>query len=327
MKNCLVIGAGGIGLRHINILKTLKYKVYLYELNNLISNKLKKDNYIDEIFNNFNNINSFNFKFSIICSPSQTHLEYCKILTKHKIPFLCEKPFSNSLSGLDKFNLVLKKSNIKSCVGYPRRSSKGVMRIKNILDSGKFGNLRIIKSNFSQDFRKYRPDYKNTYYSKINYGGGAIFDALTHHIDLLIFFAGKIKSVSSLSKNLVFSGVEGEDFSLNHFIFKNGVIGDVHCNQFQKPNYDKIEFICSEANISFDRISNVIKIKKNDSGNFQEIQLDDNWDEIFKMQTINFIDNNMNSQTSIDEAIHNVQVCEAIRKSSKLNKHIIINEN
>ena len=45
------------------------------------------------------------------------------------------------------------------------------------------------------------------------------------------------------------------------------------------------------------------------------------------MQTINFIENNMNSQTSIDEAIHNVQVCEAIRKSSKLNKHIIINEN
>ena len=80
----------------------------------------------------------------------------------------------------------------------------------------KFGNLRIIKSNFSQDFRKYRPDYKNTYYSKINYGGGAIFDALTHHIDLLIFFAGKIKSVSSLSKNLVFSGVEGEDFSINY---------------------------------------------------------------------------------------------------------------
>ena len=269
MKNCLVIGGGGIGRRHINILKSLDYKVYLYELNKVLSNKLIKENYIDEILNNFNNIDSFSFKFSIICSPSKTHLEYCKILTKHKIPFLCEKPFSNNLSGLDNFNSVLKKSNIKSCVGYPRRSSKGVMKIKNILDSGELGNLRMIKSNFSQDFRKYRPDYKSTYYSKINLGGGAIFDALTHHIDLLIFFAGEIRSVSSLSKNLVFSGVEGEDFSLNHFIFKNGVIGDVHCNQFQKPNYDKIELICSKANISFNRISNVIKIKKNDSGNFE----------------------------------------------------------
>ena len=330
MKNCLVIGGGGIGRRHINILKSLDYKVYLYELNNVLSNKLIKENYIDEILNNFNNIDSFSFKFSIICSPSQTHLEYCKILTKHKIPFLCEKPFSNNLSGLDNFNSVLKKSNIKSCVGYPRRSSKGVMKIKNILDSGELGNLRMIKSNFSQDFRKYRPDYKSTYYSKINLGGGAIFDALTHHIDLLIFFAGEIRSVSSLSKNLVFSGVEGEDFSLNHFIFKNGVIGDVHCNQFQKPNYDKIELICSKANISFNRISNVIKIKKNDSGNFQEIQFDDDWDEIFKMQTINFIDfieNNMNLKTSVEEAIHNVRICEAIRESSNFNKQIIINEN
>tara|TARA_B100001063_G_scaffold242163_1_gene270325 strand:+ start:18 stop:1001 length:984 start_codon:yes stop_codon:yes gene_type:complete len=327
MKNCLVIGAGGIGLRHIKILKFLNYKIFLYELNNVISVKLKKVNYIDVILNNLNNINSFNFEFSVICSPSQTHLEYCKILIKHNIPFLCEKPFSNTLVGLDKFNLVLKKSKVKSCVGYPRRSSKGVIRIKDILDSRKFGNLRIIKSNFSQDFRKYRPDYKNTYYSKINSGGGAIFDALTHHIDLLIFFAGKIKSVSSISKNLVFSGVEGEDFSLNHFIFENGVIGDVHCNQFQKPNYDKIEFICSKANISFDRISNVIKIKKDDSGNFEEIQFDDDWDEIFKMQTINFIENNINFQTSVDEAIHNVQVCQAIRESSKLNKSISINEN
>lgn len=330
MKNCLVIGGGGIGRRHINILKKLNYKIYLFETNKTLSDELLKNNTIDEIIINFINLNDFNFKFSVICSPSYTHLKYCKILTQNNIPFLCEKPLSNNLIGLREFSSFLKKTNVKSCIGYPRRSSKGVMKIKNILDSGELGSLRMIKSNFSQDFRKYRPDYKSTYYSKINLGGGAIFDALTHHIDLLIFFAGEIRCVSSLSKNLVFSGVEGEDFSLNHFIFKNGVIGDVHCNQFQKPNYDKIELICSMANISFDRISNVIKIKKNDSGNYEEIQFDDDWDEIFKMQTLNFIDsldNNKDFKTSFEESIHNIEVCKAIRESSKLNKHIIINEN
>ena len=330
MKNCLVIGGGGIGRRHIDILRKLNYKIYLYETNNTLSDELLKNNTIDEIINNLINLDNFNFKFSIICSPSYTHLEYCKILTQNKIPFLCEKPLSNNLSGLREFSSFLKKTNVKSCIGYPRRSSNGIIKVKEILDSGDLGDLIMIKSNFSQDFRKYRPDYKNTYYSKIDLGGGAIFDALTHHIDLLIFFGGKIRSVSSLSKNLVFDDVEAEDFSLNHFTFENGMIGDVHCNQFQKPNYDKIELICSKANILFNRINNTIKIYKNDSGAFEKIEFNDGWDEIFRMQTINFIDsldNNKDFKTSFEEAIHNIEVCKAIRDSSNLNKQIIIDEN
>ncbi|MDA7798112.1 hypothetical protein N8959_01425 [bacterium] len=43
MKNCLVIGAGGIGRRHIDILRKLNYKIYLFETNNTLSDDVIKE--------------------------------------------------------------------------------------------------------------------------------------------------------------------------------------------------------------------------------------------------------------------------------------------
>jgi hypothetical protein len=39
------------------------------------------------------------------------------------------------------------------------------------------------------------------------------------------------------------------------------------------------------------------------------------------------LDNNKDFKTSFEEAIHNIEVCKAIRDSSNLNKQIIIDEN
>ena len=57
----------------------------------------------------------------------------------------------------------------------------------------------IIKSNFSQDFRNLRKDYKNIYYSQMNESGGIVYDALSHHINLLTYFMGKIKRLKKRS--------------------------------------------------------------------------------------------------------------------------------
>tara|TARA_B100000902_G_C26913608_1_gene718136 strand:+ start:41 stop:256 length:216 start_codon:yes stop_codon:yes gene_type:complete len=40
MKNCLVIGTGG---RHIDILRKLNYKIYLFETNNTLSDDVIKE--------------------------------------------------------------------------------------------------------------------------------------------------------------------------------------------------------------------------------------------------------------------------------------------
>ena len=319
-ENCLVIGVGGIGLRHLRCLKKInKFHVYIYDIKKPNLNRLITEKLADDILFDLEEINNLNLKFVIISSPSKTHFNYSKTCYLNNIHFLLEKPVMNNLDfSKDLLNLD-KKSKIKSAVAFPRRFSKGINKIKSLLSDNELGKIFLIKGNFSQDFRKYRPDFQKTYYSKISNGGGIIQDALPHYIDLFMYFFGRVYSHSSLASKNSFQNVEGNDYINTNLIFENGVQGEISCNQYQKPNYDIIEIIGEMGNIIFDRILNTLTIKKTDNINDDIVMsFDDDWDEIFYNQLkyfINCIENNKDVRTSIRCGIENLKLIHSILNS------------
>ena len=61
----------------------------------------------------------------------------------------------------------IKNKKLICSVAYPRRESKAYNYIKTLIDKDKIGKLKIIRSNYSQDFRNLRKDYKKIYYSNM----------------------------------------------------------------------------------------------------------------------------------------------------------------
>ena len=92
--------------------------------------------------------------------------------------------------------------------------------------------------------------------------GGIVFDALSHHINLLAYYGGKIKKISKDEMKLSFTDIDVNDTALISINLKNNIYGIIFGNQFQKPNIDEIEFIGTKNNILFNRINNRLYLLK-----------------------------------------------------------------
>lgn len=286
-----------------------KYEFFLkknFEIFYHDKKKVIKKNFLK----NLKNIRKQNFLFSIISTPADTHKYYAKMMVKNDINFMVEKPLSTRTEGWKSIIRDIKQKKLTCCVAYPRRNGEAYNFIKNLIFKKKIiGKLKIIRTNYSQDFRKYRKDYKKIYYASNKTGGGIVFDALTHHLNLITFFGGYIKSIKVFKKNLEIKNVKVPDTSFLEIKLNNGIYAFVFGNQFQKPNIDEIEMIGTKGNLKFDRIQNnlfylteykSILLKK-----FKE-----SYQDMFKKQIANYISSikkKIPVSTRLDEEFENIK--------------------
>ena len=232
-------------------------------------------------------------KTVLIFEPDQTSLEKLSVFLKKK--------------GWKKTIINIKKKKLVCGVAYPRRESVVHDYIKKIIKKGKIGKLIIIKSNFSQDFRKLRKDYKKIYYSKMSDSGGIIFDALSHHLNLLTYYAGKIRKINKSEMKLVYSDINVNDTALISIHFKNNVFGIIFGNQFQKPNIDEIEFIGTKSNIIFDRINNRLYLVNKNKRLIKSFN--ETYEDLFLNQIKNFLGclkKRVKPKTTLSEELENL---------------------
>ena len=97
MKNVLIIGAGGIGKRHIKgYLETKRVKVSIIEPDESKILHIKKNFSITKAFKNIEQANLTDFDLAVICSPANMHIEAMKICSYNKLSFMVEKPLSTN---------------------------------------------------------------------------------------------------------------------------------------------------------------------------------------------------------------------------------------
>ena len=296
-KKILIIGHGSMGKKYEKILKK-KFSIFFFD-----KRKSKNKNFLEKI----NTEIIKKFYFVIISTPPNYHKYYCEICTKANKDFIVEKPLFLVNKGWKKLINLTKKKKLICSVAYPRRESEAYNYIRKLIKKGKIGRLKIIRSNFSQDFRKLRKDYKQIYYSNMKESGGIIYDALSHHLNLQSFFAGKIKEVKKEEMRLVFKEIKVNDTGLITIKFKNKILGSIFGNQFQKQNIDQTEFIGTKNNMIYDRIQNhlfLINKKKRLIRKFKET-----YDDLFKKQINNYllcVKKRIQPKTTLLEEFHNL---------------------
>ena len=275
----LLIGYGGMGKRYYENLKK-KFDIHIVEKKKFY----KKPNFYKDI----NEVNLNNFYFGIISSPANTHYEYCKKFIENKLDFIVEKPLFVEHKGWKTLLKQVKKKKIFCEVAYPRRHAKSYNYIKKIINRNIIGPIKIIRFNFSQDFRKFRKDYNKTYFSNIKTGGGITRDALTHHINLASFFLGDILRIDTFEKRISFKDIKVPDTASLRLSFKKGYYCEIFGNQFQKPNIDEIEIIGKKGNLKFNRIENKLYFIGSNSKRLIK-KFNETYYEIFNNQICNFI--------------------------------------
>lgn len=319
----LIIGAGGMAKRHIKALNEIGgIKVSCFDISSKAIKKLQYEFPEVVATDNFEDLTHQKYNGCIIAAPTHKHIDYMEWCLDKKLPFLVEKPIYTHTDGVSSLVRRAKEINVFTGVAFPRRHSAGIRRLSEKLNSGYIGELKTLRTEFSQDFRKYRPDYDKTYYAKISTGGGVLMDALSHHIDLACFFAGTINKVACIYDKLVFENVEVEDTASMLLKFKNGIIGTITGNQFQKPNTDFIELTGTKGSMRYDRLSGLLTTNLSDKTGWDEEFIDGNWDLIVRNQAQAFLssineNNNLSNITTLNEGLHGLSVVLSARSSQK----------
>ncbi|MCI5968343.1 Gfo/Idh/MocA family protein [Helicobacter sp.] len=137
-----------------------------------------------------------------ITAPNALHLEiikYCVAKGKH---INCEKPVGAFLEqSIEAYNLV-KNYPYQTFVGFNYRWAPLVQYVKELLDSGKLGEVYSYKGRF---FSCYAADALSCYswrFEKEN-GLGAITDLMSHAVDMALYLLGDIKSVSGVMRTFI----------------------------------------------------------------------------------------------------------------------------
>jgi predicted dehydrogenase len=271
-QNILIIGAGSIGMRHLNNLIKLGFKnIHLYRHNSEINIIIDGQ----EIFvtSNWNVIQKNKYFAVIICSPTSMHVRQAIKSLKLKAHLLIEKPISNNTLELNKLQELAISKKRFVFVAYMLRHHPLLKKIKQFVSNKKYGNLISFTTKWSEYLPYWHPweDYSKSYAAREDLGGGASL-TLSHDIDLVNWIVGspvlKTHHLKNNSSNLKLTAEGGSDII---YKYKNGVTGHSHFNYYSKLHERYMEFIFDDGNIRFDYLSSTLLVFKN--GKQKEIKL------------------------------------------------------
>ncbi|OGF50418.1 MAG: hypothetical protein A2044_06090 [Candidatus Firestonebacteria bacterium GWA2_43_8] len=151
-------------------------------------------------------INDKNVEYVVNATPSFLHKELTiKALEAGKFVTV-EKPIAGNVKDADEMIAAAKKLGKNFSVFQNYRWEAEVGKLKNIMDSGKIGEVYMIRKHSGMYQR--RDDWQ----AMKKFGGGTTNNTLVHAIDQSLFMTGfDVKRTASLAMKLVTSG-DAEDF-------------------------------------------------------------------------------------------------------------------
>ena len=218
--NISIVGTGLMGLQHIKAISK-SHKANLHSIVDISKNasNLSKEYKVPLYYNVVELLKSKNLDAVIVATPNQLHEVHTVSFLKNKIPVLLEKPISDNIKSANNIINSSKKNKTPLLIGYHRRHNLIVSKVKNIIDSGKLGN--IVSANVLCWLYKHKEYYKEKW--RISKGGGPLGINLVHDIDMICYLLGPIQYVQAFTtnKNRKF---KVEDTATVSLIFQSGTL-------------------------------------------------------------------------------------------------------
>lgn len=201
MINIGIIGAGRIGKVHGQSISKYVKGARIKSIYNFILDEetlsWAKEMGIDEVYDDYNKIlNDEEIDAVLICTSTDTHSPISIEAIKAGKHVFCEKPIDHDIEKIKNVMKELENSNVKYQVGFNRRFDHNFIAAKEAVQSGKIGDINIIKIT-SRD-----PEAPPVSYVKVS--GGIFLDMTIHDFDMVRFLSGsEVEEVYAMGAVLV----------------------------------------------------------------------------------------------------------------------------
>jgi UDP-N-acetyl-2-amino-2-deoxyglucuronate dehydrogenase len=231
-----IIGCGRISYRHIEAIQANNDAelIALCDLNLSRAEEMNSQAKV-KIYQNYNEMLQ-NEKIDVVCimTPSGMHAEHAmEIINKYGKHIVVEKPMCLNIADGQLLIETALKNKIKLFIVHQNRFNKAIQKIKSALESGFFGKtvLSTIRIRWSRGQAYYdRDPWRGTW----ALDGGALTNQAIHHIDLMKWLVGDVKSLSATAATQLVK-VDVEDTACAWLKFKKGALGIIEATTATRP--------------------------------------------------------------------------------------------
>ena len=329
MKKVALIGAGTMGRTHCNAYLSIEDAklVAVCDINEEKANMLCEKHGAKSYTDYETMISNEEFDILDICLPTYLHSKYAIDAMKRGKNVFCEKPIALTLEEAEEMTKTAKEYGVKFSVGHVLRFFPQYKNAVSIVNDGKIGSPRLIRTTRNQAFPNW--SWENWYadYSK---SGGPILDLVIHDIDWIIASFGDIERVYASSFN---GKVEKQEHCMCILRLKNGAVAHVEGSwAYPQGSVFRMtyEVIGTDGEIEYDSVKDSpILIQTNNDGVHKNEYLNPMYGnaEPYGAEIRAFVeavDQNKDVVIKGEDAIKALKVCLACIKSSETGESVTI---
>lgn len=287
----LIAGLGSIGRRHLNNLKTLGVSDLLL-FRTRMSTLPDTDLANLPVYTDLDEALAQQPDAVIVSNPTSLHMDIAVPAARRGCHLLIEKPISSALDEIVELQNVTHTSGSHVLVGYHFRQHPVLKAMKILLESQALGRVLTAEAHWGEYLPGWHPweDYRQSYAARKELGGGVV-NTLSHPVDYLRWLMGEIIGVSAQTAHLSNLDLDVEDLADMILTFKNGAIGTVHLDYFQRPPSHTLTITCSNGRMVWDNATGAAAIYKVDEGTWETIEppADFERNQLFKEEMRHFL--------------------------------------
>jgi predicted dehydrogenase len=329
MYTVLIVGFGSIGKRHLeNIMANYNDVKIIVCTKRTDLKELERFGVI--IVNSLSEAILYKPDVGFITNETRYHVKIAISLAKNGIDLFIEKPLSNSIYDINHLRKIIRNKKLITQIGCNMRFHPCIAKMKEILDEGKLGrviSVNVESSSFLPDWHPYE-DYRLGYAARRDLGGGISLTCI-HEIDFLCWFFGDVKKIFSVTGKYSDLEVTTDDLSVMTLIFKNNIIGEVHLDYVQRPDFKSCKIIGTKGTMYWDSSTNEVKIFYQNKKQWKSILKLNNFqrNSMYVKELEHFfrhIKKRAKTINDIDDGIKTLKIVLSAQKSSALGKMLSI---
>jgi len=335
MLNVSLLGAGAIAKTHLQAYKKdgrVKIK-WICDVNLEAAQKLAKEFDIPDVTTDYTqSLQDATVDFVDIMAPNFLHKAMAINAMDAGKAVLCEKPMALNAQESQDMADESRRMGIRLFVKYHQRFDPVHALAKKMLETGEFPMPVMALATL---FGNHLPSMMNASHWRgipSLTGGGCLFSSGSHIIDLLRFFFGDVKAITSVNRQLVVNNpAKGDDNASVILEFNSGMMATfVGCwttntwsRSYKWWNADKTMHIYQDASGA-----NLLDIEQGTTR--KNILITPNWAKVsHEIAISHFIDQmlkDVEPYYSLEECIKSMKTLELAYKSSEEGRRILVDE-
>jgi len=287
--------------------------------------------YKTRIFFSYEELLNSGIKGVILTLPNHLHYQYIIKALESGVDVFCEKPVTNSLNDAMRLNRYLDTSRNILMVGFNQRYLDRMKKVKSFIENNGLGEIYEVSTFHNQDIAGHLEKSSWLNDSKKS-GGGILYNAGIHLVNLMLYFFGPIESVFARLECKKMPKVFGEDSADCDFYFKSGVKGKLKASYINEvdSSYEHLIIKGSRGTIYTDMKTSSIMYKSNNSLEWVDIPCKRELvpDSVFNELShfCHCMEKRMSPDTGISDSIDTLNVMEAAYLSSLDKRRISVDE-